>query len=95
MFAYMFLAYIVFGGVFKLGLIVRWSKRLHDKHPTRYSFSEIFRMMFWPQFQSNFDADFWNDFAPIQKWNALSNIILVGGAFLFMLVGTVVGGLMR
>jgi hypothetical protein len=91
----MVLAWIVFVALFKLGLIMHWTKRLHDKYADRYSYSEVFRMMFAPQPRSKFDADFWNDFAPIEKWNRLSNLFIAGLTFVGFSTAVTVAHIMR
>ena len=73
---HLFWAVFTFVLLFKSGLILVWTRRLHDRHGARYGFAEIFRMMFGPQSQSSLDPAFWKDFEPIQKWNFWSNVIL-------------------
>ena len=58
-FGYVVSTIILFVGIFKLWLILVWTKRLHDRHATRYSFAQIFPdLIFEPQSKSNFDAKF-------------------------------------
>src|SRR5690242_16545500 len=66
---YLGLGVIAFVALFKLGLILAWTKRLHDRHGARYEFSQIFRMMFGPRTPFDVGPAFWKDLEPIQKWN--------------------------
>src|SRR5262249_54003047 len=74
--AYVALSVVAFVAIFKLGLILAWTKRLHERHGSRYGFCQIFGMMFAPQSESDLDPMFWRDLAPIQTRNLLSNIVL-------------------
>jgi hypothetical protein len=51
--------------------------------------------MFAPQPRSKFDADFWNDFAPIEKWNRLSNLFIAGLTFVGFSTAVTVAHIMR
>jgi hypothetical protein len=73
------IAGVLAGGLFfKLWLIMRWTDRLHATHGDRYSRSILFRMMFREQSKETMDSQLWRDFEDIQRWNVLSNFIIVG-----------------
>jgi hypothetical protein len=57
---------------------MRWTDRLHATHGDRYSRSILFRMMFREQSKETMDSQLWRDFEDIQRWNVLSNFIIVG-----------------
>lgn len=68
---------LIFGlALFKLVLILSWTRRLHKVHGARYGYSIIFRMMFSLQSSGDMDSSLWKDFEPIQRLNYLSNIII-------------------
>jgi hypothetical protein len=69
---------LVGGLLFKLWLIILWTDRLHATHGDRYSLSTLFRMMFREQSKDTMDSQLWRDFEDIQRWNMLSNFIIVG-----------------
>ena len=71
------LAMIIAGALFKTVLLLLWTKRLHATHAEKYSFWEIFRMMFGPQSELKVGKEFWTDFQPVQRWNLLSNVLIV------------------
>lgn len=84
------LLFLVLGigcGLFKFWLILSWTQRLHNKHGGRYQYSTIFATMFGRQPNNNMDADLWQDFEPIQRWNVVSNILiaLVGAIYVILL----------
>jgi hypothetical protein len=79
-----FLAYTIASALFKLGLLFWWTHQFHKIYAARYRFSTIFFMMFRPQTKNNMDLEAWKKFEPIQRWNLLSNFMIVGGAFALM-----------
>ena len=79
-----FITYTIGANLFKLGLLLWWTRQLHNRYAARYRASTIFFMMFRPHSKKDMEADFWKDFEPIQRWNLLSNIIIVGGAIVLL-----------
>jgi hypothetical protein len=79
------LSTILFVALFKLGLILLWTTKLHTRHASLYDFSTSFRMMFGPQRKEGVDSHFWTDFEPIQRWNFASNVILGISAAIFVI----------
>ena len=86
LFFFIFISYIIGGTLFKIGLIWWWTRQLHKRYAARYRASTIDFMMFRPHSKKDMEANFWEDFEPIQRWNLLSNLIFVGGAFLLIIV---------
>lgn len=63
--------------ILKVVLFFIWTQKLHSAHPDRYSFWTIFRMMFAPQSEAKVGKEFWLDLYPIQRWNFISNVMIV------------------
>ena len=79
---YVVLAYtLVVAFLFKLGLLLLWSARLHAAHASQHRYWEIFGMMFGPKSDKDMDAELWNDFQPIQRKNIVSNVVICGAGF--------------
>jgi hypothetical protein len=95
MLPYAFAAFVLLFGASQLLLVLRWTRQLQRKHSARYGFLEIFFLFFKPQFQVNFEPEFWKDFVPLQNRMSVYGLAFGGMMFLLLFASIVVRGLMR
>jgi hypothetical protein len=64
-------------------------------HGSRYSFSQIFFMMFRPKKRSDMDDGLWADFEAVQTRNMIWSGIIVFGAFLVLMAAIYLNAVVR